>query len=197
MKHALLIFVLSGAAVSSSRAVDLTPTASEYTAEGITFRQLTFPDGKGHVVYEPPRLWTYLATASGLQLTPPKVQFAQAVIQAAPLSAPQPFDQKGMDAARDRFLKTVPSAGQGVAIVSEQRSALLVDNQPAYEVTVTYKTLGETFVRSGLFVNMPDTQLAFSLTSKKSDFDALHKDFVASVMSWHRVDAPRQLQPSS
>ena len=99
MKQNLLkILLLILIPIRSAIALDLTPTVSEYTAEGIIFRQLNFQDGKRKAVYEPPRLWTYRGSGSSLQLTPANVDRADAIIQTVEAKAAPKWDEKAIDA---------------------------------------------------------------------------------------------------
>ncbi len=175
-------------AAMSANALDLTPVVSEYVAEGITFRQLTFKDGKRQVVYEPPRQWTCRGSVSSLQLTPTKTDRADAVIQAVELKAPQKLDNKAIDALREQFLKSLPPGSQGVILLSEEQNPVSLENGASYAVTVAYQALGETFLRSVVFVNLPETQLSFRLTARKADFETIQKQFRSSILSWHWVD---------
>jgi hypothetical protein len=177
-------------AATSANALDLTPVVSEYVAEGITFRQLTFKDGKRQVLYEPPRLWACRGSESSLQLTPPKADRAEAVIQAVELNAPQKLDNKAIDALREQFFKSLPPGSQGVTMVSEEQNPVGLENGASYAVTVAYQALGETFMRSVVFVNLPETQLIFRLTARKADFETIQKQFRSSILSWHWVDRP-------
>jgi hypothetical protein len=181
-----LLFVLFVA--TSAHALDLTPIVSEYVAEGITFRQLTFRDGKRQAVYEPPRQWTCRGSFSGLQLTPAKTDRADAVIEAVELKAPQKLDDKATGALREQVLKSLPPASQGVTLVSEEQNPVSLENGASYAVTVAYQALGETFLRSVVFVNLPEMQLSFRLTARKADFDAVQRQFRSSICSWHWVE---------
>jgi len=168
--------------------LDLTPTMSEYVAEGITFRQLTFKDGKRNVVYEPPRQWTCRGSGNSLQLTPAKTDRADAVIQAVDLKAPHALDNNAIDALREQFLKSLPPGSQGVVLVSEEQNPVSLENGASYAVTVAYQALGETFMRSTVFVNLPETQLSFRLTTRKADFETMQKQFRSSILSWHWIE---------
>src|SRR5690349_5525270 len=94
MSRLLPIIIIVAFAIPARGGIDLTPSPSEYTAEGITFRRLSFTDGKRHVVYELPSLWSYRGGGSSLQLLPAKSEGADASIQVAEIATPQPFDEK-------------------------------------------------------------------------------------------------------
>jgi hypothetical protein len=125
-----------------------------------------------------------------LQLTPAKADRADAVIQAVELNAPEKLDNKAIDALREQFLKSLPPGSQGVTLVSEEQNPVSLENGASYAVTVAYQALGETFMRSVVFVNLPETQLSFRLTARKADFETIQKQFRSSILSWHWVDRP-------
>jgi hypothetical protein len=185
-------FILALVTIESAAALDLTPTVSEYVAEGITFRQLTFQDEKREAVYEPPRQWNCRGSGGSLQLTPPHADRADAVIQAVEMNAPQKWDDKAIQALKEQFLQGLPPGSQAVSVVSEEQNAVSIENNPSYAVTVSYEALGETFIRSAVFVNLPQVQLTFRLTARKIEFGALQQQFRSSILSWHWVDRPSE-----
>jgi hypothetical protein len=186
----LLGFVV--VAVSTKAALDLAPIPSEFVGEGIKYTQLTFKDEKRQVVYVPPQLWSYRGSASQLHLTPPpNFSRAEAIIEKTPLAAPQPLDEKAMEAAKQQLLTTLGPSALGAKIVSEEQNPVLLSgNIPTYEVIISYQIYGEAFTRSVLFANLPDAQLRFKLTASRKDFDALHRVFRASLVSWQWTATP-------
>jgi len=174
--------------MSANAAIDLTPTVSEYTAEGIRFRQLSFKDGKQRVIYEPPRQWTVRGGGSDLRLVPPTAERADASIQVTELPRPQPFDEKLFAALKEQCLRSVPPGAQNAVIVSEEQNPVRLERGDCYAVTVSYQSIGETFFRSVLFANIPDAQLTFRLTARKADFESLQRAFRSSILSWHWVE---------
>jgi hypothetical protein len=92
-------------AISARAGIDLTPSPSEYTAEGIKFKQLSFKDGKQRVVYELPLQWSYRGGGSSLQLVPVKAESADASIQFVDFTKPQPFDEKLFTALKEQSLR--------------------------------------------------------------------------------------------
>jgi hypothetical protein len=177
-------------ALSARAAIDLTPSASEYSAEGMTFKQLSFKDGKRQVVYELPRLWTYRGDGASLQLVPPNSVRADASIQVADVPKPQAFDEKLFTALREQSLRSAPPGAMNVTLVSEELNPVRLERGDVYAVTISYQTLGETIVRSMLYVNLSDAQLTFRLTARKADFEPLQRAFRSSILSWHWVDPP-------
>ncbi len=187
MRRLLLLSSLAFS-VSAAAAIDLTPTASEYVAEGLKFHELSFKDGKRRVVFEPPQQWSYRGTANMLQLTPSNVARADAVIQVADVRAADKLDEKALAAFREQFLAALPPGSQGGEITREEFNPVQVERASSYVITGQYKAIGELFVRSVVFVNLPETQLTFRLTARKADFDKLERAFRGSILSWHWID---------
>jgi hypothetical protein len=184
--RSLLLAVLFVSAISARAALDLSPFPSEFDGEGIKYTQLSFKDGQRRVSYVPPQKWTWRGGSAQLHLLPPATFLrASAVIETAPLAAPQSLDEKTIAALRQEFLNTLPPGAVGAKIVSEEQGPLqLGGNIPTYEFTATYQALGEIYVHSTLFANLPEAQLRFKFTSVKRDFDSLHRTFRASLISW-------------
>jgi hypothetical protein len=175
-------------ALSARAGIDLTPSASEYTAEGVTFKQLSFKDGERRVLYELPQLWSYRGGGSSLQLVPVKPESADASIQVVDITKPQPFDEKLFAALREQSLRAAPPGAQNVIVINEEMNPIRLERGDVYGVTISYQALGQSFHRSTLYVNLPDAQLTFRLTARKADFEALQRAFRSSILSWHWVE---------
>lgn len=186
----LLPLLLATALTTARAAIDLTPTPHESTCEGYTFKELLFKDGKREIVYQLPNKWSYRAGGDGVHLTPPEAVRADAIIQASTLAAPQPFDEKSVEAAKKQFLGGLPPGSQMITVVTEEQNPVPFNGNRTYEFKVSYQIVGETFVRSALFTNVADTQLCFRLTARKADFEALHRTFRASILSWRWIEPP-------
>jgi hypothetical protein len=176
-------------AISARGGIDLTPSTSEYTAEGITFKQLSFKDGKRRVLYELPYLWSYRGDGASLQLVPPNSVRADASILIADVAKPQAFDEKLFAALREQSLRAAPPGAQNVILTNEELNPVRLEGSDAYCVTISYQALGETFHRSMLYVNLPNAQLIFKLSARKADFEPLQRAFRSSILSWHWVEA--------
>src|SRR2546423_8217263 len=111
--------IVSGGAFRANAEFDFTPAVSEYVAEGAKFQQLTFSYGKQKIEYELPFGWSFENSSTELRLKPPKKMFAEAVINAAPLTKPRPLDQNAVDALKQRFIASVPPGSQLVKIERE------------------------------------------------------------------------------
>lgn len=182
---ALIAFTAMSAATAQ---IDLTPTANEYTAEGITFRQLSFRDGNRKIVYEPPRQWSYRGGGASLHLTPPNANRADAVIQVTELSKPQDLDEKSIATLREEFIRSLPPGSNGITMTREERNPVSLENGTSYSFTVRYQVIGEKFSRTVVFVNLPKMQLTFKLTARETDFETMQKQFRSSILSWRWVE---------
>jgi hypothetical protein len=183
--------VAAGLAVArtANAGLDLTPSANDYVAEGMKFRQLVFQHDKQRIEYEPPPNWTFDSTTKRLHLKVPNKNFADATIEAIPLAAAQPMTEERRAAIRQQFLATLPPGSELSKVEAETENPILLNGKPTFEITISYHAMGEKFLRSGLFVNLPDVQLVFRLSARAQDFAALHQEFKASLLSWHWIDA--------
>lgn len=183
--QAIALFLLLLAAPSNG-GIDLTPSPTEYVANGMKFQQIIFKDEKQRIEYEPPQGWNFGGGANQLHLKPKK-NFAEAVITVTPLSKPQAFDENARQALREQFIASLPVGSQFTKVEEEVSNPVLLNGNESFEITVSYQSTGEKFFRSALFVNLRDTQLVFRLTARKDDFQALHREFKGSIFSWHWI----------
>ncbi len=166
--------------------VDFTPTGGERTLEGMLFKQIVFHQDGQAIAYEQPRGWTYTGDAASMKLTPPNVSQAQATMEQSPLKAPQLFDEATTKQLQQQVLASVPNGAQNVALVSEEKNPLRINQHETYAVTVSYSFYGQDYQLSVLFANLADTQLRFRTVARKADFEQVHRAFRASLftLSW-------------
>jgi hypothetical protein len=192
----LLLLVLLTSSVCAKAGIDLTATPSEYVAEGLTFRQLSLKDGDRRIIFEPPPQWTFRGTSTTMQFTPPNTSRADAFIQVADAKAPERLDDNVISALREKFMATLPVGCQHAQIVNEEFNPVQFEGASSYAITGKYQAIGETFLRSTVFVNLPASQLTFRLTARQPDFEKLNKPFRGSILSWHWVGpSPRAQSP--
>src|SRR5256885_13344862 len=114
------IAIIIATAVSGTNAgIDLTPAVGEYVAEGTKFQQLTFQYNKQRIDYEPPRAWIFDGGSTALHLKPPQKSFAEGVIEAEPLSNPQPLDENVRKGLEQKLIANLPAGSQLVKIEQE------------------------------------------------------------------------------
>jgi hypothetical protein len=183
--RSMIALAVCAVAFVAKAEIDLTPSVTEYTAEGVKFRQLIFRDNKERIEYELPTGWSFDGSSSALRLKPPQGTFAEAVVQAAALSKAQPLDENARASLKQKVVADLPAGSQLAKIEQETESPLLLGGQPTFELIVSYQLMGEKFCRSILFGNRSNVQWSFRLTAKKTDFGQLQAEFRRSILSWH------------
>jgi len=194
LPRSIILPLLFLTTVAGRGGIDLTPSVNEYVAQGIKVQQLTFKEDKRRIEYEPPSGWKFDGGPNQLHLLPPQKNFAEAVVAVAQLNKPQSLDENTIKLLEQQFVANLPAGSQFVKIEEEVPNSVLLDGNAGFEVTVSYQSMGEKFLRSALFVNLRDTQLIFRLSARKDDFQALHREFKASIFSWHWIE-PDQAPP--
>src|SRR5438552_1478922 len=154
----LCLFALLKAAVAS---IQFSPNLTDFTAEGVVYQRLTFKDDKRTVTYLPPKGWDCSGGGDHLRLNPPKKSLAEAEISAIPLEKPQPLTDESAPALVNQVLAALPPGNQQATIVKQEINPIPFNNNPTFEVIVSYKALGDTFQKSVLFVNTPTNQIIF------------------------------------
>ena len=188
LPRSIILPLLFLTTVAGRGGIDLTPSVNEYVAQGIKVQQLIFKEDKRRIEYEPPSGWKFDGGPNQLHLLPPQKNFAEAVVAVAQLNKPQSLDENTIKLLEQQFVANLPAGSQFVKIEEEVPNSVLLDGNAGFEVTVSYQSMGEKFLRSALFVNLRDIQLIFRLSARKDDFQALHREFKASIFSWHWID---------
>ena len=178
-----VLLLLAASASSGWCGIDFTPGIGERVLEGIKFNELYFHENGRQISYEQPRGWSYTGDSSHIRFIPPNVPQAFGEMAQAPLSAPQNFDEPTMKLLQERVLQSAPPDSHDVTVLAAEKNPLMINAHETFEVTVAYQLYGEQYRRSMLFMNLPDTQLAFSFVSRKADFDKLHQAFRGSLCS--------------
>jgi hypothetical protein len=168
--------------------IDLAPSVNEYVANGMKMRQLIFRDDKRKIEYEPPQDWSIGGTENQLTFKP-KNNFAEAAITVTPLAKPQSLDENAVKILAEQFLASLPVGSQFGKLEEQITNPVLLDGNGSVEMTASYQLMGEKFLRSAIFVNLPHAQLVFRLSARKDDFQSLHRDFKGSILSWHWIEA--------
>jgi hypothetical protein len=162
--------------------IEFSADVQEFTGEGIVYRRLSFKDDKRTISYLPPQGWTCSLRGNSLRLVPPDKNFAEAQIESLPLEKPKPMDDAAVAALTQEVLDALPHGSQQATVVKQEQNPML-NNNPGFELVVSYKASGEAFERGIIFVNTPANQLIFKFTARKSDFDPLYRAFRSSVFT--------------
>jgi hypothetical protein len=184
MKVSPLLLVLITCAASAPGSIDFSPVTGERILDGIKFQQLIFKEKDHRIIYEQPRGWSYSGNGASIVFTPPGTTQAQATIEQSPLRQAQGFDEETMKSLQEQVLTSVSADNQNAKLISVEKNPIMVNRNETFEVIVSYESAGTEYQRSVLFLNLPDTQLRFRVTSRKQDFEKLHKAFRGSICSW-------------
>ncbi len=185
----LLTLAALSLCLTAHAAVELSPTLHEYVAEGIRNRELIFSDKtkdeqQRKVSYTPPAQWSWRGSPALLLLTPPNVAQAEARIEQAALPAPRAFDEPYARELVEGVIGSVPTGSQNVVVVEQQENPVLIGGQSTFGVLLSYDFYGQSFRKSVVFLNLPDSQLVFRFTARKENFAALEKEFRGSLFTW-------------
>jgi hypothetical protein len=177
-------------ATTAGAAIDFTPTVNQYQSEGAQYSSVNFKDEKRNVSIILPRQWACHGDSSRLQVVPPKQNFAEGVLQSIPTKGPMRFDEATLKKLEQQVVSALPTGSQGVTMVSRQENTIMPGQNLSYEFVVSYKTLGQDFRRSVIFVNCRDQQLVFRFSAPTAVFENLNKAFRQSLCSWQWTDPP-------
>jgi len=180
----VVLFSTLRLAMAAGNLVEFSAALQKFEGEGITYQRLVFKDDKRVIYFQPPRGWKCSGTENQLTLAPADRSFAEAKITSAPLDRPVALDEKAADAFKQQVLSSLPEGSRNAAIVKQEQNGLMLNNNPAIEVVISYDAFGQTFQRSVILLSTPTNQVRFQFTARKSDFDTLYRAFRASVVTW-------------
>lgn len=179
----LVCFVAIGLCSVARASLDLTPTLREYVSAGVTNRELLFKDNGREISYAPPPQWTWRGSSNALVLMPPVSQ-AEAVIEQKPLTASRPMGASQTGEILERAIQSLPEGSTNVVVVEQQENPVILGGNSTLGVILSYEAFGQAFTKSFVFLRLPESELVFRCTARKSEFDALQKSFRASLFSW-------------
>jgi hypothetical protein len=184
VRLALVILFLAN---SASANLQLTPEEAEYELEGVKIRQLVFLDGGQRVTYAPPRGWQYSGGGDHFVLHPKGGLSAEAIIRAVKLAQPENFDNAAMKRLCDQAIASLPGSATHIAIVSQEKNPLLIEQKETFLITIHYECYGVPYARSVMFLNRKNEQVQFQLTSPRPSFAQLQAEFLRSQFSWQNL----------
>jgi hypothetical protein len=169
--------------ISSPAALDLTATDEQYEGDGLIYRRLVCMDGERRVEMDLPNGWTYRNVARNrLHLSPPGDNSAEAIIATA-----QPLrDIAAPEVVRlleQEVVSSLPPDSMAVTVRSADTGSSGPGARESIDVTVSFKRLGYTFVRSVSWVNYADEQLILQFTAREDQFESLRRGFRRVVMT--------------
>ncbi len=187
--RSLIVAVLALSFSISARAdMQFAPRESEYTVEGMKFKQLAFPDGSGkEITYQQPPGWTYFGSVAKLTLRPSNSAQAEGMITRVALSQSVAFDEANAKELVGRALSAVPPDSTDVTLVSQEMNPVKIGGKETFLVLVSYVSYGVQYERSMMFMNRGNEQIIFQFVSRASDFKDLQRAFLASQFTWQNL----------
>lgn len=175
-------------AISAHADIQFAPRESEYTVEGMKFKQLAFSDGSGkEITYQQPPGWIYSGTGAKLTLHPSNSAQAEGTITKAALSQSVAFDESNTKELVKRALSAVPADSSNVTLVSQEMNPVKIGGKETFLVIVSYIFYGAQCERSMMFMNRGNEQIIFQFVSRASDFKDLQRAFLASQFTWQNL----------
>jgi hypothetical protein len=183
--------VIVAATISSSSIaaqINFTPEITSYQSEGFVFQNVAFrTDDGASISFVAPTGWNARGGRAQATLIPPNSS-AEATIQQLNAAIPLQFDAAVLKSLEQQVINALPPGSQSVTMLNQEENPVLIDRSLSLGFTVSYQSLGETFVRNVVFAGFPDCQLLIKFTAPKAEFESLHRAFLRSIASWHRVD---------
>ncbi|HEY3835104.1 MAG TPA: hypothetical protein VGL72_00960 [Bryobacteraceae bacterium] len=163
--------------------VDFTPRESFYLAEATRVPNVSFRNESVDVTYSPPGSWILSGGGRKLTLTPPNKVQAEASMRTEPMKDPMPATDENIKAYGERAVALIPREASKVVLVEVGPAPLKVCLQPLIQATLTYVLFGQQFTTTIYFLPYKKEQITFQFTARNADFQALAKDFRASLFS--------------
>jgi len=163
--------------------VDFTPRESFYLAEATRVPNIAFRNGSADVTYSPPGGWILSGGGRKVTLTPPNTVQAEASMRTESMKDPMPATDENIKAYGERAVALMPREATKVALVEVGPAPLKVCLHPLIQATLTYVLFGQQFTTTIYFLPYQKEQITFQLTARNADFQALARDFRASLFS--------------
>lgn len=177
-------FMVAASLINAHAGINFTPTTREYVSEGITYREVNFQNDSRTVRLELPSGWSCRGTTDRLELFPTNASFVDGVVQAIDLPSPQPIDESAAAGFVQAAIDSAPPSSQNVAVVEQGRDAIIFNGAESFGVTISYQTLGQTFRRSNVVINLPERRLLLRFAAPEKQFDLLNRVFQGAIRSW-------------
>ncbi len=183
---AALVLLLVSARADSS--LDLSPQLQPFELEGIKMWQLTFDNGTSKkAIYQPPQGWKYSGGRDSLELQPPKMAQARAVIAKLPSAMRLSFDEEGRKQLHERAIASLPQGNQQAKIMSDELNQLQIDGKQTYLIEISYVFFGQKFVCYSLVLDRKPEAMSFRLTALEADYGHLRDAFQRSLYTWQNL----------
>jgi hypothetical protein len=176
----LILFPMAGAS-----AIDFTPRYAESVQDGFPVKRLFFADQAQRIYLSVPNNWRVSGDGQHGTFTPGNLTQASVVLENSHLSAEIPFDEKGLAAYRKAASESMPPGASEIQMEVERANEVQLNGWTSYELTFSYKSYGQRFIRSVLFINLDkERQIVFRVEARKENYDKLYQQARATLGSW-------------
>jgi hypothetical protein len=159
-----------------------------FQLEGIKMWQLTFANGTSKkVTYQPPQGWKYFGGRDSLNLEPPSIAQAMAVIVKLPSTLRLSFDEAGRSQIREKAIASLPQGSQQAKVTSEELNPLQIDGKQTYLVEMSYVFFGQKFAYYYLILDRTPDPMSFRFSSREADYQKLREAFQRSLFTWQNL----------
>jgi hypothetical protein len=175
-----ILFPLAGAS-----AIDFTPRYAESVQDGFSVKRLYFADQAQRIYLSIPNSWRVSGDGQHGTFTPANLTQASVVLENSPISAQIAFDEKGLAAYRKTASESMPPGASEIQSEVERANEVQLNGWTSYELTFSYKSYGQRFTRSVLFINLDrERQIVFRVEARKENFEKLYQQARATLGSW-------------
>ena len=187
LRKSLFLFLFPVLIGSGYAAIDLTPSVTEVTEDGVTSREAAFKTPEGKVLLALSPGWTIRGQKDRAQMNWTD-QSTEAVIESTALAKPEPLDEAAIAKFKQQIVAALPPGTTKVTTIGEAQNSLMPGGNPSFEFVITYDLWGKVFQRSALLVNGPQERLIFRFTSLQKDFSDLNTQFRRMAMTWRAIE---------
>ena len=176
----LILFPLTGAS-----AIDFTPRYAESVQDGFPVKRLFFADQDQRIYLSVPNNWRVTGDGQHGAFTPGNLTQASVVLENSPVNAQIAFDEKGLAAYRKAASELIPPGASETQVEFERTNEVRLNGWTSFEMTFSYKSYGQRFTKSVLFINLDkEKQILFLVEARKENYEKLYQQARATLGSW-------------
>ena len=150
--------------------------------------QLTFTSGTSKkATYQPPPGWKYSGGRDSLDLQPPNIAQATAVITKLPSTNRFSFDEEGRKQLRERAIASLPQGSQQAKITSDELNPVQIDGKQTYLIEMNYVFFGQKFACYSLMLDRKPEAVSFRFSCREADYQQLRDAFQRSLFTWQNL----------
>jgi len=166
-------------------AIDFTPRYAQSVQDGFPVTRMYFSDQAQRIYLSVPNSWRVNGDERHGTFTPGNLTQASVIIENSPIDAQIPFEHEGLEAYRKAASELMPPGATDMQIDFERANEIQINGWTSYEMEFSYKSYGQRFTRSVLFINLSkEKQIRFRVEARKENFEKLYSQARATLGSW-------------